>query len=70
MLVSKHIITSVLCANSCTTCSKLSLLEICSIFRLLTELMSSARNSFSAVFDNCMFFGLNMFLKNHNFGHK
>jgi len=40
-------ISSVLCMNSCTTCSRLSLLEIWSILRLLTELISLTRKFFS-----------------------
>ena len=36
-------------ANSCITCSRFSLLEICFMFRLLTELMSSVRKFLSSL---------------------
>ena len=42
-------ILSMLYANSCITCSRFSLLEICFMFRLLTELMSSVRKFLSSL---------------------
>ena len=57
-------ILSVLCMNSCTSCLRSFLLLMWSGLSLLTDLILVIN------FDDCLFSGLDVFLKNQNVHHK